>query len=114
MSVIRYDLSLNAKETREIFITVKDDNNNIIELTGVTVDAEIVDYIGETENVARFTATVIEPDGKIQLFLTLLEANKLQNFSDDGKHYWNVFFNYTGNKRKKRIDGNVKVKKAAV
>lgn len=112
MAAQKFDLVLESGATVEITLKVKN-VDGVVKLPGVTVDAEVVEYIGTIKQPSIFLTEVIPDDGIVILSLPLEESKKLQTFSDDKKHYWNVFFNYPDGKRKKRIDGNVKVKKAA-
>lgn len=111
MAAKRYDLVLEAGATIEISFAVKN-ADGAIKLPGVTVDAEIVEYIGTSKAPVIFTTEVLQDEGIVVLSLSIDESKKLQAFNEEKKHYWNVFFNYPNGKRKKRVDGNVKVKKA--
>lgn len=113
MAVVTYDLSLNARETKEFDVVFKNTDGSPILLTGVTVNAEIVEFIGTAKLPAVFTCTVSADTGTVSLKLTTTESDKLQAFDEKKANYWNLFVTYPNETKKKRVEGKVKIKKAA-
>ena len=112
-SVLDYPLELNAREYREITVKFLDSEQNQKSFpTGTTAFAHVVDFIGSATYV-EFTCFV-NPIGELTLTLPKTEADKLQSFTPNKRHYWNLFVVYPTERPVKKVEGLVTVNRAAV
>ena len=98
------NITIEAGATFQMYFTVRDDNQSLIDLTGCTVEAQLREY-PEAQDYFQFTATHNNSGGRVSITMQYEDTAAIPYSTG----YYDVYITDSSNNREKYIWGEVTV-----
>ena len=98
------DITIECGATFNMYFTVRDDSNSLVDLTGSTVEAQLREY-AEANDYLEFTATHNGAGGRVTITMPFEDTAAIPYTAG----VYDVFITDTDNDRQKYLTGNVTI-----